>query len=539
MDFDEILEELGELGKFQLTNYILVCLPVFFSAANSLSYVFVAGVPDYRCHIEGCDDLNSPNYSAFWVNQTIPDLEYETGITNAKYVPSQCSMYLPQNLTISDTGDNDTCPLPFSTDTIVQCSKWIFDPKEWTIVGEWNITCQSNLWKLSLIGTVHFAGIFCGSSFFGLLADRYGRKLMFITSIMLMTVAGIGQVLSNSYNVFNVFVFLNAVGTAGIYPLAFIIGVELVGKKKRELCGIFLNYFYALGEAAVALLAWWLGTWRLLQLAVSAPAAVFLCYCWFIPESVRWLLARNQTRKAKDIVSKAARTNKVTLSPRLLESMEMTSNNEEGKKSNNPPLAKTVMMAVHSRVLVGRMLIMFYAWAATAFVYYGLSVNSTSLSGDKYLNFALVCLVEIPGYTLALIALPRLGRRVSLVSSLLICTLTCGAAAWTPTSLYWTAILLFLTGKLAITAAFGVIYVYTAELFPTAIRSGAVGLSSTMGRVGAMIAPFAPLLGEVSKELPLLCFAAAPLLAAILVGLLLPETRGRRLPDTIKDSELI
>lgn len=48
MDFDEVLEELGELGKFQLTNYILVCLPVFFSAANSLSYVFVAGVPDYR-----------------------------------------------------------------------------------------------------------------------------------------------------------------------------------------------------------------------------------------------------------------------------------------------------------------------------------------------------------------------------------------------------------------------------------------------------------------------------------------------------------
>lgn len=48
MDFDEVLEELGELGNYQLTNYILICLPVFFSAANSLSYVFVAGVPDYR-----------------------------------------------------------------------------------------------------------------------------------------------------------------------------------------------------------------------------------------------------------------------------------------------------------------------------------------------------------------------------------------------------------------------------------------------------------------------------------------------------------
>lgn len=39
--------------------------------------------------------------------------------------------------------------------------------------------------------------------------------------------------------------------------------------------------------------------------------------------------------------------------------------------------------------------------AINAVVYYGLSLNSTSLSGNKYLNFALVCLVEIPGYSLA------------------------------------------------------------------------------------------------------------------------------------------
>lgn len=48
MDFDIMLEELGELGKFQKTVYILVCFPVLFAAANSLSYVFTAGVPDYR-----------------------------------------------------------------------------------------------------------------------------------------------------------------------------------------------------------------------------------------------------------------------------------------------------------------------------------------------------------------------------------------------------------------------------------------------------------------------------------------------------------
>lgn len=39
--------------------------------------------------------------------------------------------------------------------------------------------------------------------------------------------------------------------------------------------------------------------------------------------------------------------------------------------------------------------------AVNAIVFYGLSLNSTNLSGNKYLNFALVCLIEIPGYSLA------------------------------------------------------------------------------------------------------------------------------------------
>jgi len=61
-----------------------------------------------------------------------------------------------------------------------------------------------------------------------------------------------------------------------------------------------------------------------------------------------------------------------------------------------------------------------------------MSVNSTSLGGNKYLNFALVCLVEIPGYTLAWIAMKRLGRRWSLCGSLLLCTATCVGAVFVP-----------------------------------------------------------------------------------------------------------
>jgi OCT family organic cation transporter-like MFS transporter 4/5 len=58
----------------------------------------------------------------------------------------------------------------------------------------------------------------------------------------------------------------------------------------------------------------------------------------------------------------------------------------------------------------------------------------------------------------------------------------------------WTVVLLYLTGKLGITSSFAIIVVHTAELYPTAMRSIGVGASSTVGRVGAMIAPFASVL---------------------------------------------
>lgn len=57
-----------------------------------------------------------------------------------------------------------------------------------------------------------------------MLADKFGRKIIFLFCILFMSLTGIGQALSQDYITFSVFAFLNAVGTSGVYPLAFIIG---------------------------------------------------------------------------------------------------------------------------------------------------------------------------------------------------------------------------------------------------------------------------------------------------------------------------
>lgn len=254
-----------------------------------------------------------------------------------------------------------------------------------------------------------------------------------------MSITGVCQGLAKSYISFLIFAFLNAIGTAGVFPLAFIIGVEMVGRKKREMSGIILNYFYALGEAAVGLIMWLTRDWMILQFLVSAPPILFVFYYWLVPESVRWLLAKKHNIRAERIIKNAAKINGVVLSDTTLASFIDKSDDSDciDKLNPKPNYGEQEIQTwslfigiIKSRVLVTRMVILIYNWATCAFVYYGLSLNATNLSGNKFVNFALVCLIEIPGYSLAWVCMNKIGRRWSLAGSLLLCGITCIAGAF-------------------------------------------------------------------------------------------------------------
>ncbi|XP_037914472.1 organic cation transporter protein isoform X1 [Hermetia illucens] len=554
MDFDLVLEEIGEFGQYQRINYFLICLPVLFASANSLSYVFTAGIPNYRCFIPNCDNPDRPRYNEPWVNNSAP------GVTdiNGVYVPQQCRRYIQRigNYSIS----NDTCPHSMFYNEIESCKEWVFDENERTIVQDWNVTCFENQWKLAFVGTMHFAGLIVGTASSGVLADKYGRKIIFTVCIIFMSITGVLQGLAWDYGSFLIFAFLNAVGTSGVYPLAFILAVEMVGPKKREMSSVLLNYFYALGEAAVGLVAWLSRDWQILQFVLSAPPILFAFYYWIIPESVRWLLARDSKDEALEIIRKVAKINGKELSTAMIsrferKEMEEIDPEQKANKISIVPITplekdiqksemlRTCKEAMQSRIMVIRFIVLLYIWLANAFVYYGLSLNSTSLSGNKYLNFSLVCLIEIPGYSLAWITMNKIGRRWSLAGSLFLCAICCAAGGFLTDGAdglgtTWVVITMFLIGKLGITSSFTVIFVYSAEMLPTIIRSGGVGTLSTTGRFGAMIATFVPLLGTYFKPLPLLLFGGVALFGSA-ISLILPETFQTKLPDTVEEAEQI
>jgi len=105
-----------------------------------------------------------------------------------------------------------------------------------------------------------------------------------------------------------------------------------------------------------------------------------------------------------------------------------------------------------------------------------------------------------------------------------------------PDDMNWLLITLSMVGKCCITASYGVIYILTAENFPTVVRNAGVGTSSMFARVGGILSYYVLDLGAYWKPLPLLLFGGSSILAGGL-ALFIPETLGRRLPETLEDGE--
>lgn len=149
MDFDLVLEEIGEFGKFQLTNYLLICLPVLYAAANSLSYVFTARTPNYRfegkrnfqlkfydvnfrrCLVPECESLENAKYDAEWVKDVLPG---SISDNNGIFQPEICSKFIFKN--DSAPHGNDSCPAHWFDHEEERCSQWVFDKSERTVVND-------------------------------------------------------------------------------------------------------------------------------------------------------------------------------------------------------------------------------------------------------------------------------------------------------------------------------------------------------------------------------------------------------------------
>ncbi|XP_075163047.1 SLC22A family member [Haematobia irritans] len=533
---DSILIQIGQFGKFQIVTFILICVPMMFNAICSVTYIFTASPVVHRCNITECDNDYS-RYEEPWTAFSIPmkgsnmekcnryaaasDANFTTRMTI-----SRMSMELESDLVCSADRFNqnklENCPN----------NNFIFRDKEITISNEFNIFCGDE-WKLSLVGTLNNIGQFIGIPIGGYISDRYGRRTALAFGGFIAALFGTLRSFATSYSFFVVFDFLDSVAASPLYGVCFILGVELVGPKRRVMACSIITIFYAIGEMLLALVAKYFNNWRVILRILYMPGLLLLLYFWILPESVRWLLSQRRDNDAKNILKRAAKVNKRKLSENVLEKLvvgnrEKLENVSEGK----------FPLKLAFTTLFWRIVNCSFCWIVNVLVYFGLSLNSVLLDGDKYNNFIYIALVEIPGFLLPLVIMDRFGRRYSMFGTMLISGLCCLATVFIPQDAAIAQLTLFLIGKLAITASFQVLYFFTSEIFPTSLRNSLLSFCSMVGRFGSMLAPQTPLLAKYYANAPAILFAGSAIVSAFL-SLLFPETTNLVLPATMEEADNI
>ncbi|KAM7426949.1 hypothetical protein ABFA07_021830 [Porites harrisoni] len=317
--------------------------------------------------------------------------------------------------------------------------------------------------------------------------------------------------------------------------------MEITQINNRTAAGMVNNIFVSVGFVVLSLLAYLIRDWRYLMLTVSLPGLPLLLCWWIIPESPRWLIAKNRLKEAHELLMKYARKNRVNVDSEHLHHAIQEFKKEEDKNRNQFRKTYGILDMFRTPKLRKRTVICGFNWFANGLVYFGISLNVGNLAGDMYLNFFFLSIVEIPGALLLWFLLKRYGRRIPYASFMIFGGLAGTLVSAVPSheGLQFIVTILAVIGKACIFATFLGIYVFTAELYPTVIRNTGIGVVSMMARVGSMITPFIVLLADLpnlSKTLPLVIFGIFGILAGIL-ALWLPETLHSPLAQTVEQAE--
>lgn len=213
--------------------------------------------------------------------------------------------------------------------------------------------------------------------------------------------------------------------------------MELVGPKGRVFGNTLINVVYVCGLMSLAGLSWLLQDWRTLLRIMYAPSCLIFSYLWILNESIRWLISKGRHDEAVEIIKKAAKMNNVDVSDQALAPLqdmnkrpkEEKEDKEEFRTENKPSV---LLQVVRSSIIRKRLLCCSFLWITCTFVYYGLSINSVSLAGNKYVNFMLVAFIEIPANFTCLFVLDRFGRKKVMIITYILSAVLCISLSFLP-----------------------------------------------------------------------------------------------------------
>ena len=370
---------------------------------------------------------------------------------------------------------------------------WLFDAMDTGLIAfvlpvlarEWSLTPAQVGW----IGSIGLIGMALGAVLAGTIADRIGRKQVFTITVLLYSIStGLCAVAWN-YESLLVFRFLVGFGLGGELPVAATLMSEYAPARLRGRFIVLLESFWGLGWLVAACIAYLLIPvlgWQAAFFIGALPALYVFLLRLHMPESIRYLLAKGRVDEAKAIVRDIERQLRLPERPFL---DQLAPHRVRAEQVETPGFS-----ALWSKGMRRRTVMLWLAWFGIVFSYYGIfmwlpsMVFAQGFAIVKTFEYVLIMTVaQLPGYYAAAYLVDVIGRRYTLGLFLLlsgVCSYFFGNAGDVSALLGWGAAMSFFN-----LGAWGVIYTYTPEQYPTAMRALGSGWAAGFGRIGGMIAP--------------------------------------------------
>merc|ERR1719376_184179 len=527
IDFDVILKKIGSLGPYQRRLLLIILVLAPSTAVHNISSVFYSAHEDFRCYLSQLDDVNKyPNLTKTQL------LDISTPKVNGKY--DTCSRYgynlsecrPPKLECVNKSAEVISCDNGYHFD---------FNTFESTTISEWNLVCDRRMYSTTAT-SFYFIGLWLGAVFFGFIADRYGRRKTILITTIGTIFSGCGVAFSPNFALFVLFRLLTGAFSHGGLLVVFVYVVEITGPM-RSVTGIQLHAVFGISYLINSFASYNLRHWRSFYLAISLTPVPYLFLHHLLPESPRWLCSKGKENEGKEIGNYFALKNGRILTEEDWD--DATFEQEEPSKNNIKYSSIDLFKQKRMRWITIKIM---FCWFSSALVYYGLSLNAGSLSGDIFTNNALSTFIEVGSMLFVQLTIEKRGRRVLLCSMFVLQSVSCLSSTvlmeidHQDETLKVLANVLAFIGKAGVSASFAIVYNFCAELFPTVVRANALGVSSMASRWGCILAPYLVYLQNSVSWLPMAIFAGVSLSAG-LVSLLLPETMGKEMMQTMEEAE--
>ncbi|MEW6410132.1 MAG: MFS transporter [Nitrospirota bacterium] len=383
---------------------------------------------------------------------------------------------------------------------------WFLDSLEASIIGS-ILGILKKIWQFtplqgSLTVSVWLIGIMVGAVVFGYLSDRYGRKKMFILTLVWYALFTVGCAFSTNIWIFIFLRFMAAIGIGGEYAAISSAVVEFVPRKMRGRIDAFIMSMWPLGAIASAMLVMFALKLFPAEIAWRAGFVLAVLLALFalwarktVPESPRWLIDRQRMDEAKVIVDTAERRIMEIKGLKELAPVEPIII-RSGVRQNVWDQTKELYTKYPGRVALGA----FMNFSQVALGYGSIAYASLVLFPMTKtppeivpFYFMIAFFFAFLGGLTSTIMVDTVGRKVTGV-------LSYGAYPFAALSMLivnspTTALISLCIMQFVYTWGWVTEYVIKSEIFPTRIRAAGIGWCTFFGRLGGVIAP--PLLASV------------------------------------------